>query len=87
MNQPAAAQPVQTAHYVQQALTLHQQGHLDEAGRLYDRALATNPHDFDALHLVGVLRHQQGRSVEALRFVAAALARTPDRPTLSPTTA
>jgi hypothetical protein len=34
--------------------------------------LAGDPANFDALHLMGVLRHQRGRSAETLRFVAAA---------------
>src|SRR5581483_12339012 len=67
-----AAAP-QTAQTIQQALALHQQGQLDAAGQLYERTLAANPANFDALHLMGVLRHQQRQSVDALRLVEAAL--------------
>src|SRR5580692_743851 len=63
------------ARSIQQALTLHQEGRLTEADALYGAVLAADPQHFDALHLRGVLHHQQGRSAEALRLVAAALKR------------
>jgi tetratricopeptide (TPR) repeat protein len=72
MEHRAAPQPDITAR-IQEALTLHQQGHLEAAKRLYDSALASDPNNFDVLHLMGVLRHQQGASADALRLVAAAL--------------
>ena len=56
-----------------QALTLHRQRRLDEAERIYDAILATEPQHGDALHLSGVLKYQRGQSAEALRLVAAAL--------------
>src|SRR5580700_5744947 len=77
MNNPAKMRRPQTARSIQEALALHRQGRLEEAGKIYDAVLAADPHDFDALHLGGVLRHQQGRSVEALRLVAAALKAQP----------
>ena len=77
MKRQARATRVELVACVQQALILHQQGHLEEAGRLYDHALASDPHNFDALHLMGVLRHQQGCSDDALRFLAAALETQP----------
>ena len=49
------------ARYIQEALTLHQQGRLVEADALYGTVLAADPQHFDALHLRGVLNHQQGR--------------------------
>jgi tetratricopeptide (TPR) repeat protein len=73
MDRHATAQRAQTSSFVQLALTLHQQGRLDEAGQIYDAVLAADPSDFDALHFGGVLKHLQGRSAEALRLVAAAL--------------
>jgi tetratricopeptide (TPR) repeat protein len=73
MDRQAVLPGAEAASYVQAALILHQRGHLEEARRLYDAALASEPHDFDALHHMGVLRHQQGYSLEALRFIAAAL--------------
>ncbi len=65
------SQPI--AETLQQALSLHQQGRLPEAERLYKAILKTQPNHFDALHLLGVLKQQQGNSAEALRLIAAAL--------------
>jgi predicted O-linked N-acetylglucosamine transferase (SPINDLY family) len=56
-----------------QALSLHQQGRLPEAEKFYKAALKIEPDHFDALHLLGVLKQQQGNSAEALRLIAAAL--------------
>ena len=50
---------------------------LDDAARLYGEALATEPGHFTARHLLGVLRHQQGRSEDALALL---LAVTADHP-------
>jgi Tetratricopeptide repeat len=62
-------------------------GQLGDAQRISDAVLAANPRDFDALHLSGVLKHQQGRMADALRLVAAALREQPDRRTRWPITA
>src|SRR6266545_4205785 len=63
---------------IQQAAICHQRGLFADAERLYTRVLAAAPDHFDALHLLGVLRQQQGRSVEALLLIAAALKRNAD---------
>ncbi|MEA2929847.1 MAG: protein O-GlcNAc transferase, partial [Hyphomicrobiales bacterium] len=54
-------------------MSLHQQGRLPEAEKLYAKILKIEPDHFDALHLLGVLKHQQGNAAEALRLIAAAL--------------
>ena len=59
---------------IEQALQLHQQGRLSDADRLYQEVLRTRPRDFGALHMLGVLRFQQGQPQEALRLISAALA-------------
>jgi hypothetical protein len=46
---------------------------LEEAERLYRAALALNPNTFDALHMLGVIRLQQGDAEEAVRLLLAAL--------------
>jgi tetratricopeptide (TPR) repeat protein len=76
----STAQLPQNARFVRQALALHQEGRLDEAARIYESILAADPDDFDALHLGGVLRHQQGHSVDALHLIAAALRTQPGSP-------
>jgi protein O-GlcNAc transferase len=55
------------------AIGHHQAGQLSEAERLYADILKTDPGDFDAGHLLGVIRYQQGRSAEAVELIAAAL--------------
>ena len=72
----ANTQPSRTAT-IQLALTMHRHGMWPEAERLYETVLAEDPENFDALHLSGVLRHQQGQSAEALHRVAAALRAQP----------
>ena len=50
-----------TQELLQQAMPLHQAGRLDEAEPLYRQVLATEPGNYPALHLMGLLRLQQGR--------------------------
>ena len=58
---------------LQEALLLHQQGNLDQAELRYTMVLAAHPKQFDAKHLLGVIRLQQGRNTEALDHISAAL--------------
>ncbi len=69
--------PLSAPDAVEQALALHQRGRFEEAGHIFDAVLTADPDNFDALHLCGVLRHQQGQSVEGLRLVASALKARP----------
>jgi hypothetical protein len=46
---------------LEQAIAHHQNGSLAEAERLYLQILKGQPGHFDALHLLGVVRHQQGK--------------------------
>jgi protein O-GlcNAc transferase len=62
----------------EKAITLHRSGQLAEAMRLYREVLATDPRDFPARHLLGVIHAQQGRNEEALREIDAALALKPE---------
>ena len=62
---------------IEQALALHREGRLDEAEQIYDNVLAGDPDHFEALNLLGMLNHQQGRSADALRMIAAALKAKP----------
>ena len=55
---------------LQQAVPLQQAGRFDEAEKLYDQMLALEPANYAALHLMGVLRLQQGR-LQLDRFVSA----------------
>jgi protein O-GlcNAc transferase len=57
---------------IQHALNLHRQGKLGEAEPLYLNALQDDPSSFTALHLLGVLRAQQGRYAEGADLLAEA---------------
>ena len=66
------------ADVMNMALQLQKQGMLDAADELYGRVLEAFPDHVDALHFLGVSRHQRGRTDEALALVNRALALAPD---------
>jgi tetratricopeptide (TPR) repeat protein len=55
------------------AVSLHRQGRLDEAEKIYRRVLKHDRNDFNALHLLGMLNHQRGKPGEAYRLITSAL--------------
>jgi len=59
------------------AIKLHQGGRLDEAEQAYRGILATEPDHAGALHLLGVIRDQQGLREEALELIGRAIAANP----------
>src|SRR4051812_24874492 len=63
----------QDSRLLARALDAHQRGRLEEADRLYRQILRDAPAHFEAQHYCGILRHQQGRSAEALALIAGAL--------------
>ncbi len=65
---------------IAQAFASYQQGKLADAEAVCTRILAAAPGDFDALHLLGLLRHQQMRDAEALELIGAVLKRAPRSP-------
>jgi tetratricopeptide (TPR) repeat protein len=72
--------PFNLGQTINEALALHRQGRLDEAEKLYNRALKAKRDHFDALHLLGMLNHQRGKAGEAYRLIAAALKVDPRSP-------
>jgi protein O-GlcNAc transferase len=58
---------------LEQAVQYHRQGRLHDAERLYRDALRESPRDFDALHLLGVLKLQQGGAGDALSLLQQAI--------------
>ncbi|MGH6727831.1 MAG: tetratricopeptide repeat protein [Pseudolabrys sp.] len=58
---------------LQEAVALHQQGRLREAEKLYTRVLKAAPENFNALHLLGLIKAQSGQMGEAYRLMSAAL--------------
>lgn len=61
------------AQTIEEALAFHRQGRFNEAEKLYTRALKAQPRQFDALHLLGMLKYQRGKPGEAYRLIHAAL--------------
>jgi tetratricopeptide (TPR) repeat protein len=66
------------AELLSRALAAHQAGQLDAAGDLYRSALAVEPQQADALHLLGLARFQQGETAAGAPLVRRALALAPD---------
>ena len=62
---------------LQRALAAHQRGEYDAAEQDYRAVLASEPRQPDALHYLGLLLHQRGRSGEALPLMQQALALVP----------
>ena len=60
------------------AFAAHRDGRLDDAERDYRATLDGNPSHVDALHLLGVLRHQQGQHAEAAALVRRAVNLRPE---------
>lgn len=73
---PQSADPF--SDLMQQALRQQVAGDLEEADRLYGRALALQPLNFDALHMQGVVAYQRKQYVRADALLRAALKLAPD---------
>ncbi len=71
---PADARPVT----VNEGRRLHASADWSGAEMIYRAVLAVAPEDPDALHLLGILRHQRGDSAEAVSLIRRALALRPD---------
>ena len=62
------------------AIELHQTGQLRTAAQLYRQVLAREQQNADALHLLGVLHHQQGDHASAVELIGKAIALRPSVP-------
>ncbi len=78
---PGSKQPTATADscqaLLQRAMQAHQSSHWEHAETLYGQILTVMPNHADALHLLGLLRHQQGDSVAGERLIRRAIAVQP----------
>src|SRR3954469_19964698 len=72
MAQPKNLSPI--AAQLREAVKRHRAGALDEAAALYAGALELDPGHADALHLSGLLAHQQGRHADADALISRAIA-------------
>lgn len=62
------------------AMQAHQAGRLGEAAQGYRTVLAAEPHNIDALHLLGVVARMGGQPAQGAQMIGLALARDPDFP-------
>src|SRR3984957_18114230 len=62
------------------AMALHQAGQLTSAAKLYQQILAQEKGNADALHMLGVLHHQQGDHARAVEEIGRAVALRPSVP-------
>ncbi len=60
------------------AVSHHQAGHLTEAKRLYAEVLSREPKNIAALHLLGVVKYQEGDARQATELIERAIALQPD---------
>ena len=67
---PARAAVAGPSPALQRAIELHQQGKLGEAEYIYRAITPSQSGHSDALHLLGLLKHQQGQNAEALDCIA-----------------
>jgi protein O-GlcNAc transferase len=65
---------------LQRAYAAQQRGNLAEARHCYERVLKAEPQNLDAIHLLGVLKGQEGDNVGALRLLETAARRLPAGP-------
>ena len=77
--QPNAPRRVSIDQALQQAIAWHRKGALDKAEQTYQAILEAAPQHADALHLLGAIRHQQGRHQEGLTLVEQAMSTNPDQ--------
>src|SRR6516164_3941835 len=62
------------------AIEMHQAGRLGPAAELYQKVLGQEASNVVALHLLGVLRHQQGDQTRAMALIGKAVALQPNVP-------
>jgi protein O-GlcNAc transferase len=72
--------PSASAHEFRQGLARHQQGNLVEAERRYDAALKSQPDNFEALHMLGVIALQTGRFERGVEIITKAVALNQNSP-------
>src|SRR5215813_2370685 len=65
---------------IERARALHRMGRIAEAEAVYRSVLAHDPRQFDALHLLGLIRYQKGRAGESQELLSRAIALRPRSP-------
>jgi protein O-GlcNAc transferase len=72
--------PVSIPDALKMALQHHRAGRFEQARDIYRRILAVEPKNADALHLLGVIAHQNGKSLAAVDLISRAIALNPSVP-------
>lgn len=67
----------QIAQLIEQGLTAHRAGNLQQAEAAYRQVLSHRPGHPDGLHLLGVIAHQVGQHQQAIQLIHAALQAAP----------
>jgi tetratricopeptide (TPR) repeat protein len=67
-----------TTTLLNQAISLHQQGNLEEAAVCYQKILETQPENFDALHLLGAIASQRKNHKTAIALIEQAITINPN---------
>jgi tetratricopeptide (TPR) repeat protein len=74
MAKPSSSRsPTHLGDAIHDAIVFHQAGQFAEAEKRYARVLKAYPGQFDALHLLGVIKHQRGKLGEAYGLITSAL--------------
>jgi tetratricopeptide (TPR) repeat protein len=76
---PSFDRSMSTRDDLNSAIQLHRAGRLQEAAAAYQRILAANPRDAEAMHLLGVVAHQTGQHDTAIRLITAAIGLDPNQ--------
>jgi Flp pilus assembly protein TadD len=69
-----------TDKLLQDAVALHQQGDVDRAGAIYQKILDAEPHNPNALNLLGMIHHQRGENETAEKLIRRAIEIAPTVP-------
>jgi len=77
-NDPGNNDRISIDQAVRLAMELQKQSKLDQAEGIYGEVLTVVPEHPDALHFLGILHYQRGRTVEAIQTIIRALDAFPD---------
>ena len=75
---PARVAAAEVVRQFAEALSLHQSGRLMEAEALYRGILERDAGHFEARHHLGIIHHQRGEHIAAIRLIDAALQLSPN---------
>jgi tetratricopeptide (TPR) repeat protein len=65
------------SNMLEQALSLHKANEISQAKQLYELILNDDPNNFDALHLLGIVEHQQKNHKRAINLIRTAISVNP----------